>query len=508
MRRACPILLVALGCVPAPPTSPRLSALHDTYATFGLVQTGPVVEGVLREGRRQEVRRELRAGRCYHVAVLVEGSLHALDVSVVDPGGETLVERHAEGAHATVRVCPEADGEHAFVLEPGAGRGTYTLATWVGHGLAACSDRARFLAPEEAGREPDGTLSWQAQGDTSDGRVLLQGSCAPGDSPEHVYRLRVEEEQAQVHVQVRAEYDAATYVLPACDDLRNELGCSDKIDGDPRRAAVRHGLQRGEYYVVVDGAGGAAGRYELEVRVAPREAIAATCRQAVSLGEPAATERHDYFDAACAPGGGPEVLRRLEVDRAARVMLRHRGDGPVYVMSGCNPYGAPLACGVGAVTADLPPGEYLVATEGGGGRIEVARLGEGDTGCGLLDATAIGFGQVRGDTSAGTDWLRAGSSAELYCPPSPGHEAAFALELTERTRIAAQLDTTDHDGVLYLRRSCTDHGTTLACNDDAPNTRRSRIEATLDAGRYYLIVDGYSTGGGGPFTLTVERLAE
>ena len=63
----------------------------------------------------------------------------------------------------------------------------------------------------------------------------------------------------------------------------------------------------------------------------------------------------------------------------------------------------------------------------------------------------------------------------------------------------------DFDGALHLRRDCADASTELACNDDHQNdARQSQVDATVDPGTYFVVVDGYSRANEGDFSLEVE----
>lgn len=63
------------------------------------------------------------------------------------------------------------------------------------------------------------------------------------------------------------------------------------------------------------------------------------------------------------------------------------------------------------------------------------------------------------------------------------------------------------DGVLALRKSMDAAGspgartTESACNNDFQDAHHSRIETTLDAGTYWVVVDGHQARNEGAFTL-------
>lgn len=46
----------------------------------------------------------------------------------------------------------------------------------------------------------------------------------------------------------------------------------------------------------------------------------------------------------------------------------------------------------------------------------------------------------------------------------------------------------------------------VACNNDAPDTRHSKIDTTLDAGTYFVVVDGHQGKHEGTFTLEAKAM--
>jgi hypothetical protein len=89
---------------------------------------------------------------------------------------------------------------------------------------------------------------------------------------------------------------------------------------------------------------------------------------------------------------------------------------------------------------------------------------------------------------------------------SQAAEIVYQLDVTEK--IGLQAMSSGYDTVLSLRKSCLDDSpkATVACSDDSapPSNYGSRINAAIDPGTYYLIVDGFDATQFGPFTLTVQ----
>ena len=83
-------------------------------------------------------------------------------------------------------------------------------------------------------------------------------------------------------------------------------------------------------------------------------------------------------------------------------------------------------------------------------------------------------------------------------------DVVYRLRVARRSRVRIDL-TGDYDGALHLRRDCVDATSEVACNDDVDqNNRASRIETTLDAGMYFVVVDGFREGSEGSYSLQVE----
>ncbi len=121
-----------------------------------------------------------------------------------------------------------------------------------------------------------------------------------------------------------------------------------------------------------------------------------------------------------------------------------------------------------------------------------------DATCNVVSAAeaSIGGAALTGDTSVGTD-----DHEPQACSLGGGApEDVYSLTVTEDTTIIVSLENenTDFDTTLYVRSSCTDPGSEIACNDDSPNGGLESalfFEALKDE-TYYIFVDGYDTASG------------
>src|SRR5262249_867539 len=85
----------------------------------------------------------------------------------------------------------------------------------------------------------------------------------------------------------------------------------------------------------------------------------------------------------------------------------------------------------------------------------------------------------------------------------------YKIVLTSRSRVQITLATPTWDGVLALRRSCLEptgqasaRSAESACNNDSGDSHHAKIDTVLDAGTYFVLVDGHAQGNEGAFALT------
>jgi hypothetical protein len=136
-------------------------------------------------------------------------------------------------------------------------------------------------------------------------------------------------------------------------------------------------------------------------------------------------------------------------------------------------------------------GEYLVSSWTGGEPPTDKSAGELASGGTCEAPTVIHPAHVyTGSTEEGTD------DAEGSCAGSAGgRERIYRLDLATRQRVVIEVSA-EFDTILYVRQGdCTDDAAEVKCNDDA-GPKRSRIDAVLDAGAYFIFVDGYGDEAG------------
>ncbi len=88
-----------------------------------------------------------------------------------------------------------------------------------------------------------------------------------------------------------------------------------------------------------------------------------------------------------------------------------------------------------------------------------------------------------------------------------GGDVVYRVEVATASTLQVQ-EHSEIDAILELRSGCSEGHRVVACVDDAPDVRSTAITSYLEPGTYYLIVDSYNPGTGGPFTLDVRLVPD
>ncbi|MCA9543457.1 MAG: hypothetical protein KC613_03675, partial [Myxococcales bacterium] len=97
-----------------------------------------------------------------------------------------------------------------------------------------------------------------------------------------------------------------------------------------------------------------------------------------------------------------------------------------------------------------------------------------------------------------------GNDYEATCGGSArSAEQVVLLRLSAAADVTVETTNSDFDTVLYIRTVCDDAEAEIACDDDGGAGTQSLIASNLEAGDYYIFVDGFGAGDGGNTTLVV-----
>lgn len=348
-------------------------------------------------------------------------------------------------------------------------------------------------------------------------------TCAGGArSPDRVYSLDVPA-RSRLRVRMQSTYDGAIYVRSDCANPNSELACNDD-HRDTRHSMLVTTVEPGRYYVYADGfSSGSEGDYSLRADLAPLTGgnVPADSCGAPGTASPGQDLVVDTFTASddlagsCGGQGAPDLVYRLDVTNRSRLRVRMTDPefaGALYLQRQCGVASSEVVCSSTGpqgteLDASLQPGQYFLVVDGaapdqfGAARVEVQLEDLQALEAVCRSAPLLRPGRtVTGDTSNSRDRFQASCAGGARSA-----DLVYRLQVPRRSRVRIR-STQQYDGALYLRRDCADSTTEVACNDDAPDNRRSEIDTVLDAGTYFVFVDGFGDNSQGAFSMDVELL--
>lgn len=349
------------------------------------------------------------------------------------------------------------------------------------------------------------------------------GSCGEGASgPDSLYMLPVNRRSRARIVMHSDDFPPVVHLRAECDDPDSAAWCSDS-GGAEHDVAFVGVLDPGRYAVFADSSQrGASGKFTVTAELAPELGSGARgerCADAIPLVKTDLTVSGDTFAARddvagqCGGTGAPDVVYRLDV--AARTKLtahltREEGSHILMLLQGCGGGKAELGCGK-ALDAVLKPGAYFIAVDGESPESFGAFSFEWAThDTQAQDAACRAPRRLReGETLSGnTGGPGAVDKFSPSCATTDGGGApdlVYQLVLPSRKRIHIRLRPSGWDAVVALRKSCLDGDVAATAASEiechAEESADVEFDATLDAGTYYVVVDGKEPSSSGAFTL-------
>jgi hypothetical protein len=349
----------------------------------------------------------------------------------------------------------------------------------------------------------------------------FEASCAgQARSPDRVYAIDITQ-RSRLRVRMQSTYDGALYLRSTCADPSTEVACNDDFE-DTRHSLLTATVDPGRYFVYADGfSEGASGDYSLAAEVIPAAGTGAAGDACASAGAitPGTDLVADTFTAAddvagsCGGTGSPDLVYRLDVRTRTRVRASFTtAEFPpiMYIQRTCGDPTSEVVCldarSGAPIDQTLTTGTYYLVIDGADQNsfgsaslhLQLDDLGALDTSCRTAPLIHPGT-QITGDTSTSTDRFQATCAGGANSP-----DVIYRLVLRRRSAVTITSEQTGWDGAIYVRGDCTDMNTELGCSDDAGDNRHSMLTTELEAGTYYVFVDGYSSGNSGPFTLDVD----
>lgn len=358
-------------------------------------------------------------------------------------------------------------------------------------------------------------------GSTAGQPSYFTATCAGGArSPDRVYSLEIPN-RSRLRLRMQSTHDGAIYVRSDCTNPNSELACNDD-HRDTQHSMLVTTLDPGRYFVFADGySDGNAGDYSLRADLAPVGGGAAPADNCQNAGNIVAGQdidvdtfpASDDYAGSCGGQGAPDTVYQIQVQQRVRLRARlAEGEFPaaMYIQRQCGQAASEIVCASGEpgqaeVDANLQPGTYFLVVDGtqqdafGSARVEVQLddLQALEHAC--QQAPQIRPGRtLTGDTSSSSDRFQATCAGSAR-----SNDLVYRLVLRRRSRVRITSEQ-QYDGAIYIRRTCTDMTTEVACNDDSQDNRHSLVESVLDAGTYFVFVDGFADRSQGSFTMDVD----
>ncbi|MFH0901264.1 MAG: hypothetical protein V2A73_11610, partial [Pseudomonadota bacterium] len=349
------------------------------------------------------------------------------------------------------------------------------------------------------------------------------GSCGGSSGAEVVYELDLAAD-ARVRATVTrtsGSFDPILYVRTVCGQSSSEPAatCINRST-DTTEVLDIDTLAAGQYYLLVDSAGGVAGEFALSVDVLPIPPANDRCAGTIPLtdGESVAGttvgSRNDTTGDCSA--GGDEVFYSFSLlDEPRRVVLElgsATGEHALFLQAECGVAASQVACA--ATTGldetiellDLQAGDYTVVVEseevGGGAfdlRFETLQAVPNDScdsplvlenGTPLVDHTSDG----------------AGDNETSSCAPG-GLDTVYRYVLASASTVDLTVGA-DYDTAIALRSpSCTGESSELYCINSVPGAGSESLQIRRqEAGTYYVVLEGIG-GATGQATIALEATA-
>jgi hypothetical protein len=349
-----------------------------------------------------------------------------------------------------------------------------------------------------------------------------KATCGGGaDGADAVWRAEVPSRSRVRIVEHSDEMTPVVHVRRACADEQSELACGEGGAGSGD-AAIVSVMDPGTYAVFADAHDrDAAGHYTLLFETAPLAGSGTpgdACGDAIpiALGPSGSVSgdtfaARDDFGGSCGGAGAPDVVYRIDVARQSRLTASLDGEESPHALvmwRRCGDRSSEVGCGR-AIDEVVGPGTYFVAVDGAApdtfGRFTLNwtlhDLAGQAAACGTAP-TLVDGARVSGTTvGAGDKFATSCASAD-----ASGADRVYKFVLASRANVHLALTASTFDATLALRRACSDASAgpgspELVCESEPDSNHRSVIERSLEAGSYWVIVDGQSANDQGPFSL-------
>ena len=364
-----------------------------------------------------------------------------------------------------------------------------------------------------------------ATGNVTDAFDNVHATCGGGARGADVpYRFDLPARARIRFIERSTDFHPVVHVRRACEDDVTEVGCADRGLGN-NEATWTGVLDPGSYWVHADGADESErGTFWLSAEVAPSAGIAGRggtvgdgCGDAISLPGEGGRVDGDTFLArddvavSCGRPGSPDVVYRFDLRHRSGVSARLQAEEGSHVLAldrSCGDRSTEVSCGT-TLEQVVEPGTYFLVVDAKSpesmGRFSLSyrirNLSMLEAACARVAQLALGRVETATTVGAG-DRFTPSCATRSQAQASPDRIYRFAV--ARRASVRLTLETRGFRGVLSLRRSCADDASEIRCADQADDATPVQLQAVLDPGTYYVVVDGSGNRSEGAFKLKIE----
>ncbi|MBI5491003.1 MAG: putative metal-binding motif-containing protein [Deltaproteobacteria bacterium] len=349
-------------------------------------------------------------------------------------------------------------------------------------------------------------------------------SCSTLSLSDVVYSFTTTEAQ-DVTVEVTPVGSSTTYVAAlrtTCNDAGTEIACR---SGNPARF-TRRSVAAGTYYVVVSGPTTAPGnQFLLQLTLAPPTPVPPNdlCLGAIDVsaggsfvGSTSACS-DDYVPTCGTAAAYPDIVYNLTLTSPHDVSLALTSSSSLNYLDlrsgACGTGSTSLRCASGAAPTsfnrNVPAGSYwvLVDTSVEANTTLDVTVGPPTTACDGAATITVDYtsGSTYNTSVSGSTSGRPADFGATCAGLAAGPDVPYALVIPVRSTVTAEVTASSYDTALHIRSRCDDPSSEIACDDDGGSCSVCSMLSglTLEAGTYYLIMDTFSSGTGGTYTLSV-----
>jgi hypothetical protein len=213
----------------------------------------------------------------------------------------------------------------------------------------------------------------------------------------------------------------------------------------------------------------------------------------------------------CAPAGAADVVYRVDLPHKSRISARMVGDESSHALAlqrTCGDASTEMRCG-SIVDTTVDAGTYYLVVDGARpeslGRFaftyKIRDLAQLEAACAKVPPLSFGRTEHGSTVGAGDKFTSSCAGRDLN---QGAPDRVYKFGVTKRTTVKLTLEPQGFRGVLSLRRACSEDATEVKCAQDNDDGGRAQIQAVLDPGTYFAVVDGAASRAEGSFALRIE----